>query len=376
MKSATEELQLLSPDSSRLKWIGGFFYYYNDSTLSPFGVSGEAVYPAEYFNTDDTQKTYSYSGFGQMTYPILEQLRVSGGVRYTSDTRKLTGGEVTNFGAVPLTAAQATFDKASYRAAVDYDLVQHVLLYATYSTGFKSGIYNTYTPTDPVVKPETLDATELGVKTDFLDNTLRINAAGYYYKFNDIQLDRVNATSTSLTNASKAKAHGVDVDADYLPLRTLTLHAGVSYLDSEFTNYPDGVVTTLNPAGGLVTASCTLPGACDLTGRELPLAPHMTLNAAATYTWESSIGSFAFTVSDYYNDGYYWAPENRLRQNPYDLLNASVEWNANQHWGLRVWGKNLTDRQYLSYAESAATGDTGSPANPRTYGITFFMHAF
>ena len=370
VKSATEELQLLSPDSSRLKWIGGLFYYYNESTLSPFGVSGEAVYPVEYFNTDDTQKTNSYSGFGQLTYPVLDQLRLSGGVRYTSDTRKLTGAEVTNFGAVPLTAARATFDNTSYRAAVDYDLAQHLLLYATYSTGFKSGIYNTYTPTDPVVKPETLDATELGLKTELLDNTVRINVAGYYYKFNDIQLDRVKATSTTLTNASSAKAHGVDLDVEYLPVRSLSLRAGVSYLDTEFTNYPGGVVTSLNPAGGLITTSG------DLTGRELPLAPHMTLDAAATYTLASPIGTFVFNATDYYNDGYYWAPENLLRQNPYDLLNGSVEWNPNLHWGLRLWGKNLTNREYLSYAESAATGDTGSPANPRTYGITFFVHAF
>ena len=330
VKSATEELQLLSPDSSKLKWIGGFFYYYNASTLSPFGVSGEAVYPVEYFNTDDTQKTNSYSGFGQVTFPVLEHLRLSGGVRYTSDTRKLTGAEVTNFGAVPLVPAQATFGNTSYRASVDYDLAEHVLLYATYSTGFKSGIYNTYTPTDPVVKPETLDATELGLKTELFDNTLRFNVAGYYYKFSDIQLDRVNDTSTTLTNASRAKAHGVDLDAEYLPLRALSLRAGLSYLDSQFTKYPDGVITALSPAGGLITTSG------DLTGRELPLAPHMTLDAAATYTLASPIGTFVLNATDYYNDGYYWSPENRLRQNPYDLLNASVEWSPSAHWGLTL----------------------------------------
>jgi iron complex outermembrane receptor protein len=378
VKSATEELQLLSPDSSKLKWIGGFFYFYNDATLYPFGVSGEAVYPVEFFNTDDTQKTHSYSGFGQLTYPVLEQLRVSAGVRYTSDTRKLTGAEVTNYGPVFLTPAQATFDNTSYRASVDYDLAAHVLAYATYSTGFKSGIYNTYTPTDPVVKPETLDATELGLKTDLLDNTLRINLAGYFYKFDDIQLDQVNVTSTSLTNASRAKARGLDLDADYLPLSALTLHAGVSYLITEFTNYPDGVITSLNPApaGGLTVQSCTPPDSCNLTGRELPLAPHMTLNAAASYTLSTPIGTFVFNATDYYNDGYYWAPENRLRQNPYDLLNGGVEWDPSPHWALRLWGKNLTNREYYSYAESTATGDTGSPADPRTYGIAFVAHAF
>lgn len=78
--------------------------------------------------------------------------------------------------------------------------------------GFKSGVYNLTNPVQPVVKPETLDAFELGVKSDLLDRRLRLNVAGFYYQYKNIQLFQVTARETVLGNAAKAKLYGVDVD--------------------------------------------------------------------------------------------------------------------------------------------------------------------
>jgi iron complex outermembrane receptor protein len=367
----SQELQLLSPDSSKLKWIGGLYYFHSFAKLYGLDLTGAELAPAIFENIDDVQTTQSYATFGQVTYPVTSRLHLTGGVRYTSDTRKLTGSVATNFGVSPLVPQETKWPKVTYRGSIDFDVNDQTLVYASYSTGFKSGIYTTFTPTDPPVKPETLDAAEIGLKTEVFDNKLRFNTSAFYDRFKDMQVVIQNVFTQTLTNAGASTIKGVDFDAEFVPIRNLSISGGLSYVDAIFTEFMNCPITAPNPAGGNFT------GVGDCAGRELPGTPKLTLNVGLIYKIDMARGAVTFAGNWYHNSGFYWEAEDRLRQGAYQLLNASAEWAApNGHWGVRIWGKNLNNEKYLTFAQSSSSGDLGSPADPRTYGATLIVHVF
>jgi iron complex outermembrane receptor protein len=86
-------------------------------------------------------------------------------------------------------------------------------------------------------------------------------------------------------------------------------------------------------------------------------------------------GTVDFSAGDYYNSGFYWNPDNRVKQTAYNLVNSSLTWTApKQIWDVRVWGKNLLSRRYYSFETDQSFGDDASPAAPLTFGIAFGYH--
>jgi outer membrane receptor protein involved in Fe transport len=118
--------------------------------------------------------------------------------------------------------------------ALSYKPGTDSLLYVSWNTGFKSGGFNTTAPTDEGFKPEKLSAVEIGEKADFLDHTLRVNSAAFYYNYKDIQTQIPEATGSGIINGAKAHLWGLDTDISYLPVRNLELTAAFSWLHSEF----------------------------------------------------------------------------------------------------------------------------------------------
>jgi iron complex outermembrane recepter protein len=107
------------------------------------------------------------------------------------------------------------------------------------------------------------------------------------------------------------------------------------------------------------------------TGFDTVRAPKETANICTAYRVQVPSGSLNFVVSDYYNSGFAWDPDNRLRQLSYAVANASVEWLAPKNaWGVRLRGKNLFGAQYCRFGTAGTLNDTCSPAPSRTYGMT------
>jgi iron complex outermembrane receptor protein len=111
------------------------------------------------------------------------------------------------------------------------------------------------------------------------------------------------------------------------------------------------------------------------TGFDTVRTPEETATVSAVYRVPVLNGNVNFALSDYYNSGFAWDPENRLRQSSYDVLNASVEWSAPKNaWGVRLWGRNLTGAHYCAFETATTLNDQCAPAPPRTYGITLSAH--
>src|SRR5262249_15125984 len=129
------------------------------------------------------QNTKAWAGFGEATWNVMENLFLTGGVRYTSEKKEAASYTVAG---VQTVASSARFHNFSPRAVIRYQFAENSNVYASYTQGFKSGLFNVTSSTSPV-KPEKIKAYEAGVKTD-IGSRIRFNAAVYHYDYTDLQV--------------------------------------------------------------------------------------------------------------------------------------------------------------------------------------------
>lgn len=375
--SITQELQLISPDASRIQWIGGLFYFHDIAGFSPLDISGEAANPFSQISITSEQRTDSYAGYAQTTFEVAPATHFTGGIRYTDDQRSITGTTSAAGAGVLASAAQsADFSKATWRLALDHQFIPDVLGYVSYNRGFKSGLFNTDTYAQPAVKPEVLDAYEIGLKSEYFEHRFRANLSGYYYNYNNLQVNEDVTGAEIVLNAAKAQIYGLDADFTAVPIQNLTLNASLALIHGRYTSFPDAPyfppVTAVSCAPGFgAVGACTT----DATGLDTTHSPSLTLHLGAVYVLPTPVGPFDIAADFYHNDGFYWDPANQVRQPTYSLVNTSIGWtNQSQKFGIRLWGKNLTGATYYSIGVAQTLGEDFSPAPPRTYGVTLSAH--
>ena len=235
------------------------------------------------------------------------------------------------------------------------------------------------------VEPEILDMYELGMKGDYLDGTLRLNAALFYYDYQDLQVQRPasEGAGTTVENASDAEILGFDFEATWLVTDAMTLRAGASVLDSEYKDYLaigqfyvatlDGTLGTDNPTPGAAGVEV------DASGESLLKAPDYSYFVTANYDFRLG-GSGTIPVSvtySYKDDVTFDFPFDPLLgqylvEDGYGLLSARIAYvPASERWSVGLWGRNLTEEEYYNERAANAQGMRGGPGDPRTYGIDF-----
>ena len=388
-KTFSQELQLLSAPGSAFSWILGGFYYYADTGYDPIRLTGVAFRPLGGAQLNEsTQKLNSYSGFGEASYEFLPATKITAGLRYTTDKYD-TDLVLRNAAGAPLPPTPVSdsknFSKVTYRAIIDTKVNRDLLLYASYSRGFKSGGFNIASPTinvngvvsaSPVIEPEVLDAYEVGFKSELFGRLLRLNVAAYLYDYANLQVGVVQSGTVVTLNAAEARIKGIDVDYTFAPTDRIDISGGVAILDAKYTSFPSGPLFVPNPANcAALTTTGPLTGGntvcvADLKGNRTSRAPKLTFTASATYTLPTDVGDFAFNASWNHNSGYFWEPDNRLRQPRHDLVAASIAWTtSDRKYSLRVYGRNLLNEFYYSYVSESTTRDSYSPEKPRNYGV-------
>jgi iron complex outermembrane receptor protein len=370
-RTFTQELQLLSATTDRLQWIIGAFFYHDDSKFDPIRLTGPGFMPLGVFNIRDEQTTTSYAGYAQGTAEIAQSTNFTAGLRYTDDRRGVVGSqEAPGVGVVNTGGGHASFSKLTWRLALDHKFTPATMGYVSYNRGFKAGLFNLGSYNDPAAKPEILDAYEIGLKSELFDRKLRLNAASFYYNYKDLQVAVPFPGGESVYNAATARMYGLDLDVTARATEHLTLQGGLNYTHSRYTSFPLGPILTPLPAGGAATASG------DLTGNTPVHAPKFTSVVGANYRYDTDIGAVDLSATYSYNDGFFWYPDNIERQPVTNIVNASIGWTARSgHWGISLWGKNLLSEEYYSQVSESSLGYAGSPAPPRTFGVTFKMNS-
>ena len=351
-RSFSQELRLRNVDpAARLKWVAGIFYYNAKGDISPAALAGvPLIYNA--------QKTMSLAVFGQGTFAITPTLNLTGGVRYTYERQQ----NPSEFFGVPAYGRQSV-SKPTFRVSIDNHFTPNVMGYLSFNRGFKSGGYNLLTP-DNAFQPERLDAYEAGLKTEFFDRRLRLNLAGFYYNYSNQQVV-ISGNGTTITqNAASSRIYGLEGNLEARPFVGLTLASGISVMHGRYRNFPDADDKDAN--GNQL-------GPTDVTGNHTINTPNLVISSSINYGFDTSLGKIAADVAVIYNDGFYWAPNNRLKQPSYTLVNAGLSLSPNAGpVTFRIWAKNLTDAQYYLTRTTVAplVGDAQVQAAPRTYGLT------
>jgi iron complex outermembrane receptor protein len=394
-KTFTQEFQLLSgDDDSSFSWIVGAFYLDDKSGYEdPLGLNirGDQVTGpgTGFLNVSfiDPIKTTSIAAFAEGTYNLTDSARVTLGGRYTKDKKELGGRSVVFVnGADVGLAADAlspydfdeTWSEPTYKLSFEYDVTDDAMLYASYNRGFRSGSFNTVGVTGVPVDPELIDAYEIGLKSEWLDNRLRLNGAAFYYDFTDLQVVISRGSSTDLLNAGKAEIKGLDLEMNASATDNLTLRAGLSYLDTEYTEFETGILcSTRLPDGHTVN---TPP--CSPKGNELVRSPEWTFNLGLMYRRPVDFGFIGGSFDYKWTDDFFWEIDNRLVEPSYGLLNGQLFWQTpDERWGVSVWGRNITDEEYSMFSVAQAScgaacgvnpfgiGDQYAAAAPRTWGV-------
>ena len=428
-KQFSQELQLVSPNSGPFQWITGLYYIWDKqgytnafgfqglqtgsnvpipttpASLIP-GAPGATGTPSlSLFTTQVTTKAAAI--FAQGTYAITNSDRFTAGLRYGQESKSPNGQQysITSTDGVSFIDTlrnsfnpKTTFSRLTWRFAYDHRFDNNVMAYASYNRGFKSGSYNpsVISPTAPVVNPETLDAYEVGLKSELFDRKLRLNLAGFYYNYRDIQVQLVGPGGALVTeNAGKARIYGLDLDMVIAPSPVFTIRGGLNLLDSTYTKYDRAsvflpklttaacaalppvvtigqarTIAATTPAAG-VGGNCTY--ALDANGLRTVFAPKLTANIGVDYNIPIGQSRLNLAGSAYYNSGYDFSPGGIFAHvNSFETVNASVTFYApNDRYYVRIWSENLTDDLHPVYLSPQTAAFQVANNRPISYGVTF-----
>ncbi|MBB3954372.1 TonB-dependent receptor [Novosphingobium sediminicola] len=401
----TQEVQLLSTAKGPFKWVLGGFYMWSQGKYDPITTRGVLAcgYACADFsiNQNVKQTLNSYAAFAQGSYAIDPATNLTLGLRYTGDRRQMEESQtittVPFFGATSVVNVNAplvskTFPKLTWRVALDHRFSPQAMAYASYNRGFKSGSYQPDSFPPQVLQPETVDAFEVGLKTDLMDRRVRLNLSAFYYDYTNIQANQIIQGQLYVYNAPGSINYGLDADLAIKVTPELTLTASAAWLHARYKNgfntafwsvpIPNAA-SNANPffhaVGGNSVIQCvagtnyagTVFAPCDASGRHVQNTPDVTLNAGFDYTTSLGNGTISLAGNAYYNGGYYDDPQNRLQQRHYTLLDASLTYSApGDRWYAKAWGKNLADAFYSQQQNALDVGDNRVAAPPRTYGVT------
>lgn len=364
-KYVTQEARLTSRNNSRFSWIVGAFFLDSDdhSYLEvPTVIVGD-IY------------TKSYSAFAEGALKFFDDAgTLTVGGRYTIDKRRVSGSLGGNpyFGVagIPLPPPgvdpATTWKEPTYRIVYSHQVRADFMAYASYNRGFKSGNYNVIPATTPPYNPEIMNAYEVGFKSALADGRIRLNMAAWYYDYNGLQLQVATNISTATVNAAGAKIKGIEEDLSARVTDELTFDLGATYIDGKYTNFRNAQVyaPNVNAAGQPVGGDASI--SIDASGKPLIRTPKFMASPGLTYRRRVGNGDLIGVVRAQYSSRMSWEPSDRLTEDPRVLVNASIGYESNAGWGLRVEGANIFNVDYALSKGSTNFGDYFSAADPAT----------
>lgn len=375
----SQEIRLHSNDqNTAYSWIVGGFYWSDSSAYERFSLAGPLIagslsragLPGDSITFDPDVETESFAVFGQGTYDLSDSTTLTLGARWTSDERSISGGATLGTLVATSYDEEKTFDEPTWRLAIEHNWSDNVLLFAAYNRGFKSGVFNTVvssgTP-QPPIDPEIVDAFEVGLKGDFLDNRLRFNISGFVYQYENIQISRIEGGVSILQNAAEGDVKGIEVEGEAVVTDNLRLRYGYSFLDASYEDFPDCVIFAPIPGSPGFGA----PTPTDCTGNDMVRSPDSLAYISAMHEYPTDVGVFSTSVTASHNSGFFWDPSNLLEESSYTVVNAELAWTSmNDKYRLRLYGRNLLDEEYSLFTNLSSIGNTYGASPPLTFGVS------
>jgi len=374
-RQTTTELRLASEAQSSIKWLGGLYFLNAENPETGYSLGpGADSFSIASGNSVSTQaqthfNSQSYAAFGQVTYPIVEALRVTLGGRYTEDKKSETGFVSSEAGGVianstGLFTTENSWNAFTYKAGLEYDVRSNWMLYGNVSSGYKAGGFYQGAAPDSY-NPEHLTAYELGSKGRYLDGHLEINADIFYYDYKNYQINYIgfiNPASAGIfgiltANSEGATSYGAEIEARYLVSSNDQFDLSVDPLHARFKT-----LVIAGMFGG------------NYTGFTLPFAPELSVNAGYQHSWSLLNGARLTARAETHIESGSWVTFSEVAntyQSAYTLSNLFLTFDApNRKWSVSAYVKNLENKPVLANGQSGpAMLETVDLGPPRTYGM-------
>ena len=316
----------------------------------------------------------NYGVFGEFNYAITEQLAVNAGVRWVRDEKDFTvyrGGVTFN---APYTDGPFTgTDSESWTewlpsAILTYAPTDAANLYFRYARGYKSGGWNGENAPNEIIsdvafEPEVADTFEIGGKFQLMENRLRLNLAGYFAQYDELQTQQFVTFAQGvppdnvIVNADGTEAWGIEADLSFLVTDNLSIWANYAYIDCEFKK------------SVIVDDDGT-----DIKGNTCRRAPENAFGIGGEIRNNFQAGGNGYARVNYsWTDDFYFENENDPASFIDDefTLDASAGYiTSNNRWSISVWGKNITNERNISSNFELFGSLYRSYIAPRTYGVT------
>lgn len=325
---------------------------------------------------------WSTSAFGQLIWKIADRVELSGGARWTRETRKHTAyNDLAGGAKVDLLTPRIRSSNVSPDVALTFTPTDDLTLFAAYRQGFKSGSFNTVVVASPTVRAdfgdEKAEGGEIGLKTRLFDRQLSINLAAYHYIYSDLQVGAneigpSGETNLRTLNAASAKVQGVELDFSYRPtaIEGLSVSGAVNYNRARYKNFTNAPCANgQTEAEGCDQFRSALTGrftSQDLSGRPLVRAPEWSGNLALDYEMPvSSSLTLAMGTTATYTSKFYTnlvdLPD--YIQNEYVKIGANLTLKSSDGgWEFALIGNNLTNQL------TSGSCSNGNSANGTVFG--------
>jgi iron complex outermembrane receptor protein len=383
LTALSQEIQLGSNDKgSRLDWLVGYFFFEEDVKASFFSSCPTAARntPGCAFAAG-LPRTTSHAVFGQASYWLIEdRLRVTGGVRYTHDSKEITRANATTDARQRLVTVQPTgqeftlnFEKVTWRANLDYQFSRNNMLYASVSTGFRSGGFNAGFFANPLLPggfgPEDVTAYEIGSKNRFADGKVQLNLSAYRNEFRNLQVQNQfliqgasGVTTTSvILNAASAHSMGVEAELQWVPVENLNIAMSGTLMEAKYDSYRN------------VPAPANYTGLLDYTGNDIPYSPTWKLTGLVSYDFDlGGAGKLTPQATLVWSDGYFLTDTNTVldRQDSFAKLDLRLGWrSADDRYSVEGFVNNVTNQIVLQRATFGSRGLNQSFDAPRMFGV-------
>ncbi len=387
----SQEFLLNSKPGSRLQWTAGLNYFQNEDTYI-FGFAGPPFTP---FGGSGTT-TKSFAGFADFTYEISPQFFLTAGARYSHDivtdayfnTTFLQTSYIDEDGnTVPLPPGtppqtridvpKLTNDRVTPRIVLRYKPTDQSSVYASFTQGYKAGILNVGGASMQPIKPETINAFEVGYKYD--NRVLSADLAAYYYDYKDLQVSSFQSGQAQIRNAAKSEIWGLEANLRYKVSDAFSFNAGAAYTHARYKNFPNAPYYTYcdpvapatsdmycaNGPGGLTQTTV------DGSGFDMQRAPDFTGNIGANYQTPLANGQLTLSGNLYYTSSFYLDPTQQFGQNGYEILSLRAQWeDPSERFTLAVFGDNVTNSRYRSVISYNTIGTGVAWSAPTSWGVS------
>lgn len=360
IQSFSQEFRIASPTDGRFSWLAGLYYFSSDTWNGRYRFVSNAL------QDNGTVGVSNIAAFGLVRYDFTDRLSGTAEVRIAEEELTLKGS-ASNFD------LSATYRSTNPRFTLSYAASDDVMLYGMVARGNKPGGFNAdvrLAPNQLSYGEETAWNYEVGVKSDFMDRRLRVNAAAYLIDWTNQQMTQstivsIGGTAPFIRNVGELEVKGFELEGQFQLTPNWRLRGTYSYADSEYTNAFDPDTNTLTGNG-------------DISGNAAPNAPRTQYSLGVYGWWPMPGDSRGFLDFSYaYRDRKFdqvtnlaWVPDR-------DVANLQLGW-ENDRYRVIAFGRNLFDNldpvgvtRYVDFGASSRRGFLGTLPRGRQFGLTF-----